>query len=228
MDYLCFRFFILILLAMAAALPAHAERTCDVSAGYYRIVNLTGTEPIEMRAAPSPDADLLGLLAPGDIIESDGRRDQHGDRAWQQVRLLQTEGWVQARSLWRALPQTQDNTEFPVAGWCGATDPIWSLKWDNNSARIALFPERHTMTLSAVQAGTNPGAVLVSGGATDAEVKVVYSSGVCRNPLGQMRGLGSVQVILSQNGTERLFSGCCSVDPSAFPKRHTPGMPDTD
>lgn len=228
MDFPCFRFLVLIFLALAAAPPALAERTCDVPAGYYRVVNLTGTEPIEMRATPSPNGDLLGLLAPGDIIESDGRRGQHFDRAWQHVRLLQTEGWVPASNLWRALPQTQDNTEFPVAGWCGATDPIWSLKWDKESARIALFPERHTLALSTVQAGTNPGAALVSGNAADAEVKVVYSSGVCRNPLGQMRGLGSVQVILSQNGAERLFSGCCSVDPSAFPKRHTPGMPATD
>ena len=130
-------------LCLAHPTPARAELDCNVPAGYYQVVNLDSTGPVAFYSDPSSSSTLLGELQPGDVVQSDGTRGQHEDRAWQRVKVLQTDGWVMARHLWRTLPKTLAKTELPLAGHCGAYQPLWSMRWDEHKVSMSLYPGRY-------------------------------------------------------------------------------------
>jgi hypothetical protein len=205
-------------------LPAQAERQCNVPAGYYRIVNLEEAAAVELHAEASPGSHVLGMVRPGDIVQSDGTRGVGEGSTWQRVKIFQTEGWILARHLWRTLPLSLDEAEFPLAGWCGSHEPSWSLLWSGRELQMSTFPERYKVELSSAQPGVGTGVALVFGEAAGVSMTIIYKDEVCRDQRGVMSGLGSVYVLLASQGTQQVYSGCCSAALSAFSSRHVPGM----
>ncbi len=129
-----------ILTLMGGTTVSEADRTCDVPAGYYRLVDLEEAGVVEFRDRASHASRLLGALSAGDLVESDGTRAPDGGTTWQRVRVEQTVGWIPARNLWRTLPMTVEKTGLPVAGWCGGFAPLWSMSWNGKMLRLSLFP----------------------------------------------------------------------------------------
>jgi hypothetical protein len=202
-----------------AAGDAAALFRCEVPAGYYRIANTGRGLAIAMRGAPSQMSQPLNDLHKGEVVFSDGLRVMGDNVTWQRVKVAQTVGWIQAANLWRALPLTLGKTEVPVAGRCGDHAPLWSLRWTADSLRLSLFPDRYEVPLERVESGMAPGTALVSGSTGDATITFVYTSEACRSALGEATGFGTAHVILRQGGRERLYSGCCSADATAFVRR---------
>jgi hypothetical protein len=213
---------ITVLIMVTAA--ARADRDCAVPAGYYRLVDLEYAGAIEFRDRASHASRLLGALSAGDIVQSDGTRAQGGGTTWQQVRVAQSLGWIPARNLWRALPMTIGKTELPAAGWCGGHQPPWSMSWNGTRLRLSLFPGRIDTDMERVRSGAGPGETLLAGDTDGLSYRIVHSNDVCRSENGEMRGLGRAYLIVTRNGEDELFSGCCSVLPASFPSRKVPGQ----
>ena len=155
-------------------------------------------------------------------MESDGTRSR-GDTTWQKVKIMRTEGWVPARKLWRALPLTVEKSGFPAAaGWCGDGSPLWSMTWEGKLVRLSLFPGRYEATVEAVKTSGNFADTLVSGSAPDMSYNMIYTSDVCRGIDGAMLGLGQARLVVSRNGAQEIYSGCCTISASAFPSRPLP------
>ena len=200
--------------------PGHADlASCNVPPGYYRIVNPAAKEAVQLRAEPSQSSMFMGVLGNDEVVFSDGTRNQGQGVTWQRIRQDQVEGWVEASHLWRALPITLAKTDLPVAGSCGATSPPWGLRWDEHSVRMSLFPEKHEFTVQSVQAGVSPGSVLVTGLAPNASLSFVYSDEICHGVGNSSVGWGSAYIVLSQNGVQRLYKGCCNALRTAFTNR---------
>jgi hypothetical protein len=206
------------------AAPAQAEYKCNVPAGYYRLVDLENAGVVAFREQATHRSHLLGALNAGDIVESEGTRSTGDNISWQKVRVWQTVGWIPAQNLWRALPVTLEKTEFPAAGWCGNFEPLWSMNWSGAKMRLAFFPGRYESNLESVQPGSSAGEALLTGKTPDISYRIVYTGDVCRSDDGEMRGLGRAYVILTRDGQEKLYSGCCSAAQSSFPKRRVPGQ----
>ena len=211
-------------LFLGFASSAWAERQCDVPAGYYRIVNLEGTLPVELHAAASEDADVLERVHVGDIVQSDGIRDVSGGMTWQHVKIIQTEGWILARHLWRTLPLSLDRAVLPEAGWCGSYDPSWGLLWTGHELQMSAYPEKYQVRLRPAQSVAGTGVALLAGTAPGVSFTIIYKDEICRDQAGVMNGLGSVYVLIDSGGRRQLYSGCCSAAASAFAKRAVPGM----
>lgn len=193
--------------------------SCDVPAGYYRVVTSSTGNAVQLRAMPSHSADLMGTLENDEIVFSDGSRNQSKSLTWQRIRQNQVEGWVEANHLWRALPLTLAKTELPAAGYCGASSPPWGMRWDDQSVRMSLFPEKHEFIVQSVQSGVSPGLVLVSGSAPEAALSFVYSDEICHGVGNSTVSWGSAYIVLRQNGVEKLYKGCCNALRIAFTNR---------
>lgn len=213
-----FRIAFTALLLLAVAAPAFADRQCAVPAGYYRVVNVEAQRPVPMFSATTSEATLLATLQLGDIVLSDGTRGRAQDRTWQRVTLAQTEGWVEARHLWRTLPMTLQHSELPAAGWCSAFAPLWSVHWNEGMARLALYPGRYDLPVKSVQYGASQGSAMLVASSQQVSLTLVYGDGVCRSPNGVVQGLGSAYAIVRRGGTEQLFSGCCQALTASFVK----------
>ena len=195
---------------------------CNVPAGYYRLVDVESDGAIEFRQHPTHRSPLLSALEVGGVVESDGTRSP-GDTTWQKVKIMRTEGWVPARKLWRALPLTLEKSAFPAAGWCGDSSPLWSMTWDGKRVRFSLYPGRFETAVHSVKTSGNSASTLVSGSAPGMSYNVIYSEDVCRDLKGGMLGLGRAHLIVSRNGEQEIYSGCCTISASAFSSRPLPG-----
>ena len=205
--------------ALLWSTPSFADRSCDVPAGYYRVVDFGTGEAVQLRAKPSHSSMLMGTLNNDEVVFSDGKRDRGSDFAWQRIRQNQVEGWVEASHLWRALPLTLAKTDLPAAGSCGASSPAWGLRWDDHSVRMSLFPEKHEFTVQTVQPGVSPGSVLVSGSAPEGTMSFVYSDEICHGEGNATMSWGTAYIVIRQNGAERLYKGCCNPLRIAFTNR---------
>ena len=114
---------------------------------------------------------------------------------------------------------TLAKTELPVAGWCGGSSPLWSLKWDATSVHLAFFPERHDFAIQSVQSGATAGAVLLSGTSPEGSLALVYGSEMCLDQNGAAQGWGTASIIVRRNGKEQLYRGYCNAARTAFARR---------
>lgn len=194
--------------------------SCNVPAGYYRIVDLEGAGTVSLHADHSDRSQVLGTLHAGDIVFSDGTRGDRGDRIWQRIKPLQTTGWVQARNLHRALPLTLGKTDIPVSGWCGAFSPLWSIRWEGDAMTLSLYPGRHDMSVTSAEAGAHDGSGFVRAHDEQVSMTLIYSDEACRSETGAVEGWGKAQVLVRRaGGAEQLFTGCCKTAESAFVRR---------
>jgi hypothetical protein len=158
-------------------------------------------------------------LQSSDIVFSNGGRVISDDVTWQSVNVLQSQAWIPARNLWRALPLTTGDTEIPVAGRCGDYQPLWSVSWSGHDFRLSLYPGKHLMSRTNIQDGMKQGTVLVDGASGNASMTLVYSDEICMDPQGTVLGIGRASVIVRDGSSERLFTGCCEPAAEAFIKR---------
>jgi hypothetical protein len=98
------------------------------------------------------------------------------------------------------------------------------MSWNGAKLRLSFFPGRYDTDVKHIQPGGSQGETLIAGKAADVSYRVVYSGDVCRSVDGEMLGLGRAYVIVTRNGQEQLYSGCCNVAPTSFPKRSVPGQ----
>jgi len=193
--------------------------SCNVPAGYYRVVDFGTGEAVQLRAKPSHSSMLMGTLDNDEVVFSDGTREQGSDLTWQRIQQNQVEGWIAARHLWRALPMTLAKTDLPAAGYCGASSPPWGLRWDDHSVRMSLFPGKHEFAVQSVQSGVSPGSVLVTGSAPEAALSFVYSDEICHGAGNATVSWGSAYIVIRQDGVEKLYKGCCNPLRIAFTNR---------
>ena len=110
-------------------------------------------------------------------------------------------------------------TDLPVAGWCGGSSPIWSLRWDATSVHLAFFPERHDFAIQSVQSGATASAVLLISTSPEESLALIYGSEMCLDQNGAAQGWGTASIIVRRNGQEQLYRGCCNAARIAFAKR---------
>ncbi|NAZ36700.1 COG3650 family protein [Rubellimicrobium sp. CFH 75288] len=177
--------------AMAQDLPAR-----------FTVAGVAAGDVLNVRAAPSASARILGTLAPGDTgveivrLSPDGR--------WGLMPLREGSGWVSMRYLAREAPSP---TPLPRPLLCRGTEPFWSLTLDTRGARFERMGEGAIpLRQHGEVAGFRGGVAAFDAGGETLDLTVIRqacSDGMSDRPYGF--------TALVWNRGELFLEGCCAL-----------------
>lgn len=174
----------------------------------YSVVYVASDDRLNVRAAPSGSADLLGSLAHNTInIEVTALNDTG---SWGRINMPETHGWVSMRYL---TPQAV-NEDYSLSQnlVCFGTEPFWSADITQGQRVTFRTPEESYET---------PGAGLIKSGRSRpdhfamgfGDSTAIFRRATCSDGMSdQIFGI-SVDMYKIHGGDAALYSGCCSVMP---------------
>lgn len=175
----------------------------------YDVTGVAADDVLNIRAAPSANAAIIGALAP----DARGIEVVAANEAgtWGQVNTGEGAGWVSLRFM-AAQSVVIDNFNLPVGLTCFGTEPFWSLAYDTGSLRFTTpdNPPRD-LTLWIAQDTGVPGdpTRMIRFAAPDGPgVAHIYPSACNDGMSDRAFGLGAA-VMLGLDGP--LLRGCCSL-----------------
>lgn len=206
------RLFCVALLALGLAGPARA--TQDQWPATFDVVDVAADDVLNVRAAPSATAPIIGMLAHDatgvEVIRPNDRQ------SWGLVNMGESTGWVSLRFLARAPGQWLG--QFPYIRNCFGTEPFWSLAISASGDVDYATPE-----------GGQPGAIIgtfpAEGRRDTHAMSIRLDDGPLQDALGIVRlascndGMSdrefgiALDLVLGSTGGERLLTGCCSLAP---------------
>jgi len=195
------------LAAWLVALWASAAAAFELPA-FYAVRDVAPDDVLNVRAAPSVAAEVIGTLAPDarnievTALSADGR--------WGEINVDERSGWTSMRFLTRTAGMAT-----PLRAQCFGTEPFWSLTIDGNatfdSASGADFTFGVTAQVSSANR-TDRRAVLGRGPIGGLSATIAAQS--CSDGMSDRAyGLSIDAVLDLQTGGPRLISGCCSLLP---------------
>lgn len=184
--------------AMGQSLPSRFD-VSGVAAG----------DGLNVRAAPTTAAPVIATL-PSDAegIEVVAK-DPTG--AWGAVNAGEGAGWVALRFM-REEPGVWRTGGLPENLRCFGTEPFWSLIPEGSSARLETPEASTTFALTALDLGGRGDprrALLLSG--KGAEATATITPEACSDGMSDRRFGLETLVVLTEGGSPRLLSGCCTV-----------------
>ena len=180
------------------------------------LFHVTGVEAgdvLNIRAAPSAGAEIIGSLAPDARDIEVVAHDRTG--RWGQVNTAERSGWAAMRYLAYQTGVWEDG-RLPAALRCFGTEPFWSLR-----------PEAPSVTFSTPEAPDRRLAletVLSSGIFRDPHTAFVARDGrrrltaavtpkACRDGMSDRAYGLEASVVLEDGAGSELLIGCCSIAP---------------
>lgn len=201
----------LLLPVAAAAQPAPAPQ------GWMLVGPLPEGETLNLRAAPSGDAEVVGTLPDGALVVSAGERAA-SSVSWLRIGQGELHGWAAERYLRPAPIRTLDEAAFPVAGACGGFEPMWSLRWTGLELtweRIGEPPATRPVT-RVIRAEGRLSALLEAGVDPAERWLFRYEDAQCFEAPLDAPVWGRGTLIVTEGGTTRWLTGCCRPAPEAI------------
>ncbi|MCL3883640.1 peptide-binding protein [Marivita sp. GX14005] len=192
------------------ALPALA----GAEPGYFRVTGVAQDDVLNLRAAPSAQAEDLGDLDPDTRHVEVIGFDDSGD--WARIARGERDLWAAARFLVPDQPDTLETSSLPDGLSCSGTEPFWSLTLSSSAARFdapgspPLALDISDVTIAEGRIGS-PARVTLTG--TDARAEAHVFGALCSDGMSD-RSYGWTALVGLQHGAERrLLSGCCTFLP---------------
>lgn len=199
-----------LVLGLALAPPAWAD---DPLPGLYAVSGVAADDVLNVRAAPSAGAEIVGSLAAGTRDVEVTARDASG--RWGRVNSGERSGWVALRFLGPG-PPVWARPGLPPNLSCFGTEPFWSLALDSGALVFATpdAPEQ-SLALATVLAPENRhaarrGLIAEAGGV---RLTATIAPATCSDGMSD-RSFGlEISAILEGRGAARMLTGCCSIAP---------------
>ncbi|MGI3164260.1 COG3650 family protein [Pseudooceanicola sp. 200-1SW] len=202
---------LLCLCLIALALPGTARAQPQLPA-LYAVTGVAANDRLNIRAAPSARAEILGSFDPDaervEVIRLDPAT------GWGQVNLEGRQGWVSMRYL-RAMPQRSMFLSSDLA--CFGTEPFWLMARASDAHYVLETPDSGRWPVLTMLEDDAPGDRIYALSARSEELTV---TGVMRRELcsdGMSDSLYGFSVGLVLNGRHegeeryRLMTGCCTL-----------------
>ena len=200
-------------LAFAALLPlAAAAQEAPPPQGWMQVGPLPEGETLNLRAAPSGEAPVVGTLPQGALAVSVGERAT-SSVGWLRIAQGELQGWAAERFLRPAPIRTLDDAAFPVAGSCGGFEPMWSLRWTAFERMDA--PAATRPVTRAIPAQGRISALLEAGADPAERWLFRYEDAQCFELPLDAPVWGRGTLILTEGGVTRWLTGCCRPAPEA-------------
>ena len=198
MKILCTTLALLALVSGAALAEPEFPRLYDV-------IGVDGDDVLNLRAAPSSDAEVIGDLPPDTTgIEAIAVSD---NGFWLQVALPESMGWAAAGYM-KAWPRDPDAL-FARSLQCGGTEPFWGLTITQGEGALLTRMELPDTELPAgkIRPAQSAGRFFLDLGKHHA---ALISAESCSDGMSdRIRGLS---ISLAVDGSKAM-NGCCSVIP---------------
>ena len=176
----------------------------------FDVTGVAADDMLNIRAAPTAQAEVIGTLAPDARGIEVTARDSRG--TWGRVNAGEGTGWVFLRYM-AARGVNIDNYNLPVGLRCFGTEPFWSLHHDDGDLVYEAMgeePERFALDIAqdAMLRDDLRRMIRAEGGV----VAYVHSAPDCSD--GMSDRLFALGVGLMPGPDAALLTGCCSLAPA--------------
>lgn len=170
----------------------------------HSVTGVASGDVLNIRAAPSASAPILGGLAPGAAdVEVLGFSP---DGAWARLGLPEGEGWVARRFL---APEPQDPRAIPLPLRCLGTEPFWSLTV-TEAATLFETPDHEARTLRPLGRAEGFGGFILAYDDRGETRDLTVMRSECGDGMsGRPYGFSA----LVWNRGEEVLEGCCLLLP---------------
>lgn len=205
-------------LALLMLLALHHPATAQVqpegfTPGLYRVTGVAADDVLNIRAAPTAAAALVGSYAPAtDGIEVVALNEAG---TWGMVGLPEGNGWVSMAFLER---QPADTGALPLGLRCGGTEPFWSLAFESGSSASYASPEVPGLRLEVqpVRSVHLPADRLTGfdAGAPGLALTGLVRPALCSDGMSDRLYGWMLEMIERRTVSHRLVHGCCTLQPA--------------
>lgn len=201
---------------VSVLLAATAHATQDAWPALFDVSSVAATDVLNIRAAPSPGASIVGALDPRATgIEVIRPNDRHG---WGLVNAGDRAGWVSLSFLRRQPGQWLG--AHPRIRRCVGTEPFWNMSLSEDDGISWQAPDTEMLrgrvtSRWASESRRDRHALSVSfdpaEGALPSSALLFVEAATCRDGMSDREYGLSVNVLLGNFAGARMVSGCCSL-----------------
>jgi len=176
--------------------------------GYYKVVELTEGDHLNVRSGPGSDfediGDLESGLQPLEVLETDASGN------WGRILWLEGNGWVALSYLESVAIEKLTNTEIPIGLTCVGANPFWTMEFKSQKVGVITTQEAVTpMNISNITKSRNSRSFPV---AVELQTKSYTTTATlrraqCSDGMGGLRYGWATDVLI--NPQFSLLSGCC-------------------
>lgn len=188
----------------AFAQPVHTDPR------YFRVTGLAADDVLNIRAAPTASAAVVGTFKPGaqpvEVLDI--------DKGWAQVITGEGMGWVHADYLEPIQMLPVAESALPAGLLCAGTEPFWRLRIDHKSVTYtAAGAGERVMNLVEAGgfAGVGPGTNFVVAAGENGGITAVVSNQLCSDGMSDRDYPRRIDVVLSDADGVSGLTGCCRV-----------------
>ena len=199
-------------LALLAAWPAQATQEYILPT-LFDVAGVEASDVLNIRAAPSADAEIIGALA----HDARGIEVVAHDRTgrWGRVNTDERSGWVALRYLAYRTDVWQEGS-LPPSLHCLGTEPFWALDIAEKAVTFSTpGPSEQRLKLESVL-GTgvfrHPHRALIAT-APARRLTAVIAPAACSDGMSDRAYGLRASLVLEGEGAPELLTGCCSVSP---------------
>ncbi|MEM1386977.1 MAG: hypothetical protein AAF626_13050 [Pseudomonadota bacterium] len=180
--------------------------------GYFRVVGVAQNDTLNVRLGPSASTADIGDLSPNEVGVEVLGTDPTG--RWGRIIWQDAMGWVSMRFL---APDPQPGiagTSVPQGLVCGGTEPFWTLRLAQNSARYTdIVGADYTMpiTLARVASGRPAWPALLAHAAPPNTTMTTITPALCSDGMSDRDYPYTATVVINENGQQQFVEGCCSL-----------------
>jgi uncharacterized membrane protein len=171
----------------------------------HAVVGVAETDVLNIRAAPDPEAEVVGTLAPNQM----GVEVIRVTEGWAEVNTGEVTGFAALRFLEREEGPDWYALARPLA--CFGTEPFWSLNLDPGASTATFITPDMTEARTDPIGQTWPGTLWAPRAAIDLpDGLAVLSPGDCSDGMSE-QSYGIAVDLFLRTGDRQRISGCCTL-----------------
>lgn len=183
------------------------ELAVPILPGAFKVTGLQPGNHLNVRARPSAQAQDIGDLQIGDIVEVTAIATNVG---WSQIVYQEWTAWVYGRYLEPVETPLMAGTDLPANMTCGGTEPFWSFNITNGTQAAFELMGQPSQNQTITYAGKSSNHILRQGLQTENWTAFIEKR-TCSDGMSD-RQMGISIELMSKGGTPiRHLSGCCSL-----------------
>lgn len=179
-------------------------------AGAYMVVDVTPRDVLNVRAAPAPDAQIVGEFAPFERIYA---LEILGN-GWARVGIPEGAGFVNARYL-QAVTIPRGHSGFPLDIICSGNEPFWSVDFHADQSVWMTTPEVPRHQIGRLE--------MVMPMANDIAFPYVFNAGkvsgsvsraLCEDDMSGGQSPYHITMRFREGHGDMILRGCCTLRPT--------------